>query len=198
VKKVLIIGGSPNRNGSTHDYTQFVINGLKSESADIEYINIHDFTVTDVWEGYFGNVLENDFSKAGDDDMPLLKQKMAKSDVIILSTPLYNYHVPGRLKSFIDRWTDHVNSDFSTELAGKGLAVISTHSGVILMNSSAGMQTSMKDTANFLGMSWLGAIDAPSKMPHSSGMNTGHTLIAEDFGQKLARGESLIGIAESA
>ena len=191
--KILVIYGSPDSDGNSARLTKSAIKGAQSEGAEIEEINIYDFTITDVWKNYFGDALQNNFEKAGSDDMPVLKEKMLAADIILLTSPIYWYQLSGRLKTFVDRWTDTINPDFSSDLSGKGLAMISTHSGLNIMNSSNYAQLAMEATALFLGMHWLGGVDAPIRMPISSGPIEGHYEIAKDFGAKLARGENLIG-----
>ncbi len=192
--KIFAINGSPNREGNTCVYGQQVIDAAKAGGAVVNSINIYDYNITDVWENYFGDALFNNFEKAGNDDMGTLKDKMLSADIILLITPVYWCQVTGKMKTFIDRWTDTLNPDFSSDLGGKGLALVSTHSGVNQINSSNLLQMAMDNTANFLGMKWLGGVDGASKMEISSGMNEGHDIIAQDFGAKLARGESLIGM----
>ncbi|MBD3218788.1 MAG: hypothetical protein GF310_10955 [candidate division Zixibacteria bacterium] len=191
--KILMVYGSPDGEGNSRKLANSVIDGLKSENAEVEEISIYDYNITDVWPNYFGDALQNKFEKAGDDDMPKLKDKMIAADVIVLVSPVYWYQLGGKMKTFVDRWSDTINPDFSSDLKGKGLALVSTHSGMNVMNSSNYLQLAMEATARFMGMVWMGGAEAPVPMPISSGPVDGHYDIAKDFGQKLARGENLIG-----
>lgn len=192
--KILAVNGSPNRAGNSDGLAKALLEGAKSQGASIEYINIYDYKITDVWENYFGDALFNKFEKANNDDMPVLKDKLAAADIILLITPIYWGQMSGKLKTFIDRWTDTINPDFSSDLKGKGIALVSTHTGLHAINASNILQLAVDAMAEFLGMQWLGGIDAGSASGFTSGPNEGHTIIARDFGEKLARGESLIGI----
>ena len=118
---------------------------------------------------------------------------MASADIILLASPIYWYQLSGKLKTFVDRWTDTINPDFSSDLRGKGLALVSTHTGVNAINASNILQLAMDSTAEFLGMQWLGGIECSSKMPFTTGRNAGHEIIAADFGEKLAQGQNLLG-----
>ncbi|MEN8189339.1 MAG: NAD(P)H-dependent oxidoreductase [Thermodesulfobacteriota bacterium] len=190
---IFTIHGSPDKEGNSRLLADRVLAAAEKEGAHWEMVNIYDYRVADVWADYFGDALQDDFSKAGNDDMGLLKEKMFGADIIMLATPIYWYQVSGRLKTFLDRWSDTLNPDFSSSLGDKGLAIVSTHSGLNTMHSSRGVQMAMEATARFLGMHWLGGVDAPVQLPGSSGPNEGHFLLADDFGGKLARGENLIG-----
>jgi multimeric flavodoxin WrbA len=191
--KILCMHGSPDKNGNSRKLVDRVLQAAEQQEAETELLNIYDYQVTDVWLDYFGDALQSDFSKAGDDDMGMLKDKMLAADIILLASPIYWYQLSGKLKTFLDRWSDTLNPDFSSELAGKGLAVASTHSGLNTMHSSRGVQMALEATAQFLGMKWLGGVDAPVQLPGSSGPNEGHFQMAADFGAKLGRGENLIG-----
>ncbi|HDS01287.1 MAG TPA: flavodoxin family protein [candidate division Zixibacteria bacterium] len=191
--KVLIVYGSPDGKGNSRRLADALQEGLKTENTEVEEIDIHDYKVSFVWSNYFGDALQNNFEKAGDDDMPKLKDKMFAADILILVSPVYWYQLGGRMKTFVDRWADTINTDFSSDLMGKGLALVTTHSGLNIMNSSNYLQLAMEATARFMGMVWMGAVDAPTSLPISSGPIDAHYQIAKNFGEKLARGENLIG-----
>ena len=191
--KVFAINGSPNREGSSDSLARILLDSAIEEGAQVDYVNAYDYQITDVWENYFGDALSNQFDKANGDDMPILKDKLQAADVIVLITPIYWYQLSGKLKTFVDRWTDTLNPDFSSDLKGKGLALVSTHTGVNAINASNLLQVSMDSTAEFLGMEWLGGIDCSSKLPFTSGRSEGHEKIAADFGRKLASGQNLLG-----
>lgn len=192
--KTLIVYGSPDKDGTGSRLGQSLVAGLGSEQAEIKEIHIYDYNVTDAWPDYFGDALKGDFSKAGNDDMATLKEMMLSADIIILVSPVYWYQLSGKLKTFVDRFSDFINSDFSSDLAGKGLALASTHSGLNVMNSSNYLQLAMEATARFLGMIWMGGVEAPINLPGGSGPHESHFMLAEDFGRKLGRGENLLGI----
>lgn len=192
--KILAVNGSPNRSGNSDGLAKSVIESAKAAGASIDYINIYDYKITDVWENYFGDALYNNFEKANGDDMPLLKDKLAAADIILLITPIYWGQMSGKLKTFVDRWTDTINPDFSSDLKNKGVALISTHTGINAVNASNILQLAVDAMAEFLGMQWLGGVDAGAATGFTSGPNEGHAIIAKDFGAKLARGENLIGI----
>ncbi|NIP41613.1 MAG: NAD(P)H-dependent oxidoreductase [candidate division Zixibacteria bacterium] len=191
--KVLIVYGSPDGKGNSRRLADALNQGLRADRTEIEEINIYDYNVTEVWSDYFSDALQNNFKRAGEDDMSGLIDKMSASDIIILVSPVYWYQLGGKMKTFVDRWADTINTDFSTDLKGKGLALVTTHSGLNVMNSSNYLQLAMEATARFMGMIWMGAVDAPTALPISSGPIDAHYQIAKNFGEKLSRGENLIG-----
>lgn len=189
---ILTIHGSPDTEGNSAGLLNACIAGMKEAGgAKIESINIYDFTVAPVWKNYFGDVMNKTTDKVKD-DMPALRAKMLQADLIVLSSPVYWYQLSGNLKLFVDRWSDFINPDFSTALKGKGLALLSTHSGLNLMNSSNMLQLCMLATAQFLGMAWMGAAAGRAKMPWDWD-DEASLAEAKSFGKKLALGMNLIG-----
>lgn len=191
--KILVVYGSPDKAGNSYKLASLLVDGCKAGQAEIDELFLYDYNVTDVWNNYFGDAMQNNFEKAGNDDMPVLKDKLLSADIIVLVSPIYWYQVSGKMKTFLDRWSDTINPDFSSDLAGKGLALVTTHSGLNVMNSSNYLQLAMESTARFMGMIWMGGVDAPIRMPISTGPNEGHFAVAKDFGSKIATGQNLIG-----
>ncbi|OGX53383.1 MAG: hypothetical protein A2267_01655 [Omnitrophica WOR_2 bacterium RIFOXYA12_FULL_38_10] len=190
--KILTVHGSPDAKGNSAKLLNACIEGMKkNKDAEIESIQVYDYKVEAVWKDYFGDVMKKQTDKIKD-DMPALKKKMLKADIILLSSPIYWYQMSGKLKLFVDRWTDFINPDFTTALKGKGLALLSTHGGSHLMNGSDYLQLAMCATADFLGMTWMGAIDCRARMNDSwdDGLSVEQARL---FGEKLSTGVNLIG-----
>ncbi|MBU0468464.1 MAG: flavodoxin family protein [Candidatus Omnitrophica bacterium] len=189
---ILTVHGSPDTEGNSAKLLTACINGMKkSQEVEIESIQVYDYKIEAVWKDYFADVMKKQTVKIKD-DMPLLKNKMLKADIILLASPIYWYQLSGKLKLFVDRWTDFINPDFSTQLKGKGLALLSTHGGSHLMNGSDYLQLAMCATADFLGMTWMGAVDCRAKM-HAEWDDGLSVEQAKLFGEKLSRGVNLIG-----
>lgn len=190
--KILTVHGSPDKEGNSSTLLNACIEGIKQNpDTEVDAINIYDYTVEAVWKDYFGDVMKKQTDKAKD-DMPVLKEKMLSADIILLASPVYWYQLSGKLKLFVDRWTDFINPDFSTQLKGKGLALLSTHGGTHLMNGSNYLQLAMCATSDFLGMIWMGAVDCRAKM-HVEWDDDPSIEQARLFGGKLGKGINLIG-----
>lgn len=190
--KILTVHGSPDTDGNSAKLLNACISGMNEiEGTQVESINIYDYDVAPVWKDYFGDVMRKETDKVKD-DMSVLISKMLDADLIVLSSPVYWYSVSGKMKLFLDRWSDLINPDWSSRLKGKGLALLSTHSGVLLMNSSNLLQMAMKATAEFLGMTWMGGVDMRSQMPWP--WDDENALVeSKRFGNSLAQGMNLIG-----
>ncbi len=189
--KILTVHGSQDSDGNSARLLKASLEGIQAGGAEVQSININEYRITPVWKNYFGDVMKKQTDKVKD-DMPVLKEKLLNADIILLATPVFWYQLPGTMKLFVDRWSDFINPDFSTELKGKGLALLSTHSGINLMNSSNILQSAMAGTAQFLGMIWMGGVDGRAHMKWEWDDEPSADE-ARLFGKKLAQGINLIG-----
>jgi len=190
--RIFTAHGSPDKEGNSAKMLNACIAGMnENDGVEVESINVYDYNVEPVWKDYFGDVMQKTTDKVKD-DMPELRGKMTAADIIVVASPIYWYQVSGKMKLFIDRWTDMMNPDWSTELKGKGLALLTTHSGVNMMNSSDYLHMIMKATAEFLGMVWMGAVSGRAGMPWGWDDELSHEQ-AKHFGKKLGKGTNLIG-----
>jgi multimeric flavodoxin WrbA len=129
---VLILSGSPKKNGNTAALIEWFTEGAGSKGAKIELIHtafLHfkfpgctSCRLCQKRESY-GCVIEDDVS-------PVLL-KMAAADVIVMATPLYFFAASAQLKVVIDRmfslykW-DNAAGTMRTILKGKTLALLAS------------------------------------------------------------------------
>lgn len=105
--KILIINGSPRRNGSnTMKVTDAFVRGIQEESGEntqIDTVTLADCNIKpcsgclSCWGRTEGECVIKD------DDIPMIKEKVLSSDIIIESFPLYFFGMPGIVKLFTDR-----------------------------------------------------------------------------------------------
>jgi len=190
--RVLTVHGSPDPEGNSGRLLKACIAGMKETGGvEVESINVYDYKIEPVWKNYFGDVMQKTTDKVKD-DMPALRKKLANAEIIVLASPIHWYQLSGKMKLFIDRWTDLMNPDWSTGLKDKGLALLSTHSGLNVMNSSDYLHLAMAQTATFLGMKWMGAVSGRAQMPWGWDDELSVEQ-AKHFGKKIAKGVNLIG-----
>ena len=101
--KVLLINGSPRKNGNTAYATKTVMQGIEANSSNtIEVINVVDFTVSgcvacDGCKHNGGNCVIKDDTKN-------VVDKALDADVIIFATPVYWWGMTSQLKAVIDKF----------------------------------------------------------------------------------------------
>ncbi|MBO6047908.1 MAG: flavodoxin family protein [Erysipelotrichaceae bacterium] len=108
--KIVVLMGSPNKNGSTNILVEQFVAGAKAakhsvEVLDVCHMNIHPCTGC-VRCGYEGPCVQKD-------DMYTIRQSLLNSDMVVFATPLYYYGMSAQLKTVIDRFC-FFNSSLNT------------------------------------------------------------------------------------
>jgi len=130
--KILIINGSPVKNGNTATLVNWFVEGARLKGAEIEIVNA-------AFLKYKSNgciscrkcqKIKEYLCVIKDEAQPIL-QKMAKADAIIMATPLYFYGPSAQLKLIMDRmfslykW-DNKAGTMKTPLKGKTFVLIAS------------------------------------------------------------------------
>ena len=99
--KIVLLEGSPNRNGSTHILADCFRQGAEEaghtvELIDVAHANIHPCTGC-IRCGYEGPCVQKD-------DMEVIRPKILGADMLVFVTPLYYYGMSAQLKIMVDRF----------------------------------------------------------------------------------------------
>ncbi len=100
-KKVIIVKGSPRREGNSAILADEVAAGAKSAGAHVESYDLHEMDIQPC-DACYG-------CRAGaecvlDDDMQLLYPKIREADAMVIASPVYYFNVTAQTKAFIDRF----------------------------------------------------------------------------------------------
>ena len=104
---IIILLGSPNRNGSTGNLVEQFVKGAEEsghtcEILDVCHMNIHPCTGC-VRCGYEGPCVQKD-------DVEIIRQKLLNCDMVVFATPLYYYGMSAQLKTVVDRFCAYNSS----------------------------------------------------------------------------------------
>ena len=99
--KILVLEGSPNRQGSTHLLADCFRQGAQEaghtvQMLDIAHANIHPCTGC-IHCGYQGPCVQKD-------DMETIRGAILDTDMLVFTTPLYYYGMSAQLKTLVDRF----------------------------------------------------------------------------------------------
>lgn len=98
-KTVLVISASPRRGGNTDLLCDEFIRGAKEVGGEVEKIFLDDYKID-----FFHEQHEHSAdSVSADDRAPIIIEKMANADIIVLSSPVYYMNIDGQLKTLMDR-----------------------------------------------------------------------------------------------
>lgn len=118
-KKVLVLSASPRKSGNSDLLCDQFMLGAQESGNQAEKIFLRDKKI-----GYCfacEQCTDNGGSCFQKDDMSEILNKMIKSDVIVMATPVYFYTMDAQMKTLIDRTVARY-----TEIAGKDFYFIVT------------------------------------------------------------------------
>lgn len=112
-KKILILSGSPRKNGNSDILCDEFMKGALENGNHIEKIRVAEKKI-----GYCRGcyACKDTGICAVKDDMAEILQKMIDADVIVLASPVYFYSIDAQLKTLIDRtvarWLEVKDKEF--------------------------------------------------------------------------------------
>ena len=113
-KKVLILSGSPRKNGNSDILCDEFARGAKESGHEVEKIRVAEKNIHPCIACY--HCRDNGGECVFKDDMADILQKMIDADVLVLASPVYFYSIDAQLKAVIDRtvarWLEVKNKEF--------------------------------------------------------------------------------------
>lgn len=112
-KNILILIGSPRRNGNTEALVNAFTEGAATAGHHIDKLllsnlNIHCCLGCDYCTRNQGKCIQRD-------DMEIVYTKMRKSDVVVFASPLYYWGLSAQLKTVIDRFYASLSNPFAVK-----------------------------------------------------------------------------------
>ena len=99
--KIVVLEGSPNRNGSTHILADCFRQGAEEAGHTVELINVAHANIRPctgcIHCGYEGPCVQKD-------DVEGIRRKILEADMLVFATPLYYYGMSAQLKIMVDRF----------------------------------------------------------------------------------------------
>ena len=112
-KKVLILSGSPRKDGNSDILCNEFMRGAAESGNEVEKIRVAEKKIGFCTGCY---ACRNTGVCAIKDDMDEVMQKLIDADVIVLASPVYFYSIDAQLKALIDRtvcrWTEVKDKEF--------------------------------------------------------------------------------------
>ena len=108
--KILILSGSPRKDGNTDLLVEAFVKGLSSKH-DVEVVSVRDYKVSPCMgcNACFRNESHACVQK---DDMSLIYGKLANTDMLVIASPVYFYGLSAQLKAVIDRCHNPIRDTF--------------------------------------------------------------------------------------
>lgn len=101
-KRIVILNGSPRRNGNTSELVKAFTEGAQSVGHTVTEFFLDSMNINGC-KGCFGGHSSRECPCVQKDDMIKIYPAIKKSDVVILATPLYYWNMSGQIRTAIDR-----------------------------------------------------------------------------------------------
>ncbi len=114
--KILVLNGSPRKNGNTDMLTEAFINGAE-KTNEVEVIQVRDYKINPCTGCNYCKTSEGAVC-VQKDDMSIIFEKLKTADVIVFASPVYFYGISSQLKALVDRLHTPMRKEFNTEKLG--------------------------------------------------------------------------------
>lgn len=101
-KNILILNGSPRKNGNTAGLTKAFAQGAESAGHKVTEFFLGNMNIHGC-KGCFGGHSSKDCPCVQQDDMNQIYPVAKECDIIVLASPLYYWNMSGQLRTAIDR-----------------------------------------------------------------------------------------------
>ncbi len=102
MKKIVILNGSPRRNGNTSALIKAFTQGAESAGNTVTEFFLDSMEIHGC-RGCFGGHSSQECPCVQKDDMSQIYPAVKESDVVVLATPLYYWNMSGQIRTAIDR-----------------------------------------------------------------------------------------------
>lgn len=114
--RILILNGSPRKNGNTELLAKAFAKGAE-ENNEVEIVNVAELNISPC-RGCNYCCAAGDGKCAQKDDMTMIYERLMRTDMLVLASPVYFYGISAQLKTVIDRLHTPMRSSFPLSRLG--------------------------------------------------------------------------------
>lgn len=176
--KIVILEGSPNKNGSSNLLAESFIRGAEEAGHSVQFIdaahaNIHSCTGC-IHCGYEGPCIQKD-------DMETIRQQILEADMMVFVTPLYYYGMSAQLKTLVDRFCAF-NSSIQSKHMKSALLTVAWNSADWTFDA---LEAHYHTLVRYLNLKDMGMVLGKGCGTPSMTQNSGYPQKAYDLGKSL-------------
>ena len=185
-RRILIVKGSPRKNGNTSILADLVAEGARAQGAHVDTVllqgmNIQPCDACDACKS------RTDQGCIVQDDMQQVYPKIREADALVLASPVYWFSYSAQTKLFIDRGFYPTVGPDRQGMAGKQLALLMTYEDADPFISGAiNALRAFQDMCNYMGVKIAGMVYSQA---YNAGEIRNHPSVlesAKQLGEKLA------------
>jgi len=185
--KVMIMMGSPRKNGNIATLIEQVVKGIKTVGGEVEIYYLHDMKINpcDACDMCQNDILTDCIVE---DEMTALYPKLRQADAIVIASPVYWFTMSAQTKLFMDRCYA-LGSPQGYALEGKRIGILLTYGDSDPFNSGAvNALRTFQDAYNYIGAKIIGMVYGSASEPGEIRRNSGLMSDAFELGKKLVTG----------
>jgi multimeric flavodoxin WrbA len=181
-KKVLILLGSPRKQGSSATLAARVAEAAVAAGAEVESVYLHGLQIApcnacDACQGNGGRCVVQD-------DMQVLYPKVRAADALVLAGPVYWFSLSAQTKLFMDRCYSLIADD---ALRGKRIGIVLTYGGPdVFTSGGVNALRTCQDAYTSAGAKIVGMIYGTGTEPSAIEQNAPLLESARELGRALA------------
>jgi multimeric flavodoxin WrbA len=184
-REILVVLGSPRRNGNSATLAKQVASGAKASGARTEIISLQEMDIRPctACDACRKKLKKNCIIQ---DDMKDLYPKLRAADGIVIASPVYWFTVSAQTKLFMDRWYA-LGGDDGYELAGKKFGIVLAYADADpFVSGAVNALRTLQDAFNFLGAELVGAVYGSAWKAGEIKKNKALMEAAYELGRKIA------------
>ncbi|MDD5081919.1 MAG: flavodoxin family protein [Dehalococcoidales bacterium] len=187
-KKVLVVMGSPRKNGNSVILAKSVAKGATAAGGEVESFYLHQMNIKpcDACDACQG---ENSQGCIINDDMQILYPKLRQADALVIASPVYWFTVAAQTKLFLDR-IYALEGSSGNVLQGKRIGIVLTYGDSDPFNSGAvNALRTFQDAFNYIGAPIVGMVYGSALKAGDIKQNRDLMAKARELGRQLVAGE---------
>ena len=185
-KKILILSGSPRKNGNSTILAEEIIKGMRSEGAEVEKVFLQDLKIAPCTSCY---VCQKPKSKGCsiDDDMQSVYPRLVKADAWVIASPVYWFTMSAQTKLFMDRC--YALPAYSKDgFSGKRIAIAMSYGGDDPFDSGCvNALRTFQDAYGYAGAKIVGMVYGSATKAGEIESNKKTMKAARQLGKQLVR-----------
>jgi multimeric flavodoxin WrbA len=157
-KKVLVVIGSPRKEGNSATLAKQVAAGAEASGAAAEIFYLHDMNIQPC-TACDACRQETDGGCVLDDDMQPLYPKLREADALVIASPVYWFTVSAQTKLFMDRWYALGGHQEYAAFAGKRIGIVLAYGDHDpFVSGAVNALRTFQDAFNYVGANIVGMI----------------------------------------
>ncbi len=158
-KKILLVMGSPRKEGNSATLAKQVAGGAEATGAEVEDFYLHGMNIQPC------TACDECREETGkgcviDDDMQTLYPKLRRADAVVIASPIYWFTVSAQTKLFMDRWYAFGGpQEEYAALAAKRIGIVLTYGDLDpFVSGAVNALRTFQDAFDYVGAEIVGMV----------------------------------------